>query len=170
MYQIYPRSFKDSNDDGIGDLKGITEKLDYIASLGVAGIWISPFFKSPMADFGYDVSDYRDIDPMFGTMQDFDEMLAGMHKRGLKLIVDLVLNHTSVKHPWFDESRKNKTNPKADWYVWVDPKPDGTPPNNWLSVFGGPRLALRHQARAILPAYLPAGTAGTEHLKPRSAG
>jgi len=137
IYQIYPRSFKDSNNDGIGDLKGITEKLDYIASLGVAGVWISPFFKSPMADFGYDVSDYRDIDPLFGTLKDFDEMLEGMHKRGLKLIVDLVLNHSSDRHPWFAESRKDKKNSKADWYVWHDAKPDGTPPNNWLSVFGG---------------------------------
>lgn len=137
IYQIYPRSYKDSNNDGVGDLKGITEKLDYIASLGVEGVWISPFFKSPMADFGYDVSDYRDIDPLFGTLKDFDEMLDGMHKRGLKLVIDLVLNHTSDRHPWFVESRKDKTNPKANWYVWEDAKPDGSPPNNWQSVFGG---------------------------------
>jgi alpha-glucosidase len=137
LYQIYPRSFKDSDDNGIGDLKGITEKLDYIASLGVAGVWISPFFKSPMVDFGYDVEDYHAIDPMFGTMPDFDAMLAGMHKRGLKLIIDLVLNHTSDRHAWFKESRKDKTNARADWYIWADAKPDGTPPNNWQSVFGG---------------------------------
>ena len=137
IYQIYPRSFKDSNGDGIGDLKGITEKLDYVASLGVDGVWISPFFKSPMADFGYDVSDYQNIDPIFGTLADCDVMIAEMHKRGLKLIVDLVLNHTSEKHPWFIESRKSRDNPKSDWYVWADPKDDGTPPNNWMSVFGG---------------------------------
>ncbi|MGE3624701.1 MAG: alpha-glucosidase [Bdellovibrionales bacterium] len=137
IYQIYPRSFKDSNGDGIGDLKGITAQLDYVASLGVDGVWISPFFKSPMADFGYDVSDYQDIDPLFGNLQDCDALIAEMHKRGLKLIVDLVLNHTSEKHPWFAESRKSRDNPKADWYVWADPKADGTPPNNWMSVFGG---------------------------------
>jgi alpha-glucosidase len=137
IYQIYPRSFKDSNGDGIGDLKGITAQLDYVASLGVDGVWISPFFKSPMADFGYDVSDYQDIDPLFGNLQDCDVLIAEMHKRGLKLIVDLVLNHTSEKHPWFAESRKDRNNPKSDWYVWADPKSDGTPPNNWMSVFGG---------------------------------
>jgi len=138
IYQIYPRSFKDSNNDGIGDLKGITGKLDYIASLGVDGVWISPFYKSPMVDFGYDVEDYCAIDPMFGTMKDFDEMLEGMHKRGLKLVIDLVLSHTSDKHPWFVESRKDKANPKADWYVWAEAKPDGSPPNNWHAMFGGP--------------------------------
>jgi len=138
IYQIYPRSFMDSNGDGVGDLKGITSKLDYVQSLGVDGIWLSPFFTSPMADFGYDVSDYQNIDPLFGTLADFDEMVAEMHKRGLKLIIDLVLNHTSEKHPWFAESRKTRTNDKADWYVWANPKEDGTPPNNWLSVFGGP--------------------------------
>lgn len=137
IYQIYPRSFADSNGDGVGDLKGITAHLDYVASLGVEGVWLSPFFTSPMQDFGYDVSDYRNIDPLFGTMADFDVMLAEMHKRGLKLIIDLVLNHTSEKHPWFEESRKNRDNPKADWYVWADPRRDGTAPNNWLSVFGG---------------------------------
>lgn len=137
IYQVYPRSFADSNGDGIGDLKGITSKLDYIASLGVEGVWISPFFTSPMADFGYDVADYQNVDPIFGTLADFDEMLREMHKRGLKLIIDLVLNHTSEEHPWFKESRKSRNNPKADWYVWTDPKPDGTPVNNWLSVFGG---------------------------------
>lgn len=137
LYQIYPRSFFDSNGDGIGDLNGITQKLDYIASLGVDGVWLSPFFTSPMADFGYDVADYRGIDPIFGTLEDCDRMIAGMHKRGLKLIIDIVLNHSSEKHPWFIESRKNKTNKYADWYVWADPKPDGSPPNNWISVFGG---------------------------------
>lgn len=137
IYQIYPRSFCDANADGVGDLKGITSKLDYIQALGVDGVWLSPFFTSPMADFGYDVSDYQNVDPLFGTLDDFDEMLEGLHARGLKLIIDLVLNHTSEKHPWFAQSRQSRDNEKADWYVWSDPKDDGTPPNNWLSVFGG---------------------------------
>lgn len=137
IYQIYPRSFFDANNDGIGDIKGIIEKLDYVESLGVDAIWISPFFKSPMKDFGYDISDYRDIDPMFGCMDDFDQLLALCKSRGIKLIIDQVLSHTSNQHPWFLESRENKTNPKQDWYVWADPKPDGTAPNNWLSIFGG---------------------------------
>jgi alpha-glucosidase len=137
FYQIYPRSFKDSNDDGIGDLKGILEKIDYIASLGVEGIWISPFLKSPMKDFGYDVSDYRDVDPLFGTLDDFKTLLAEAHKRGLKIIMDMVFSHTSEEHPWFQESHKSRDNPKADWYVWADPREDGNPPNNWLSLFGG---------------------------------
>lgn len=137
IYQIYPRSFADGNNDGVGDFKGITEKLDYVASLGVDGVWLSPFYKSPMADFGYDVSDYCDIDPLFGTMADFDAFLKGAHERGLKIIIDLVLSHTSNQHPWFVESRSNRNNTKADWYVWADPKEDGSPPNNWQSVFGG---------------------------------
>ncbi|MCX8954878.1 alpha-amylase family glycosyl hydrolase [Ruegeria sp. NA] len=137
IYQIYPRSFQDSNGDGIGDLKGITQRLDYIADLGVDAIWISPFFKSPMKDFGYDVSDYRDVDPMFGSLEDFRELLDQAHDKGLKVMIDLVLSHTSDQHPWFGESRANRDNPKSDWYVWADPKPDGTPPNNWLSIFGG---------------------------------
>lgn len=137
LYQIYPRSFMDSNGDGIGDLKGITQKLDYVKSLGVDGVWLSPFFTSPMADFGYDVADYKGIDPIFGTLADCDEMITEMHKRGLKLVIDIVLNHSSDKHPWFIDSRKDKTSAKADWYVWADPKADGSPPNNWLSVFGG---------------------------------
>lgn len=137
IYQIYPRSYMDSNGDGIGDLPGITSKLDYIASLGVDAIWLSPFFKSPMKDFGYDVSDYCDVDPMFGTLDDFKALVARAHELGLKVMIDQVLSHTSDQHPWFTESRSNRTNPKADWYVWADPKPDGTPPNNWLSIFGG---------------------------------
>lgn len=137
IYQIYPRSFLDTNGDGIGDLKGITAKLGYIASLGVAGIWISPFFASPMKDFGYDVSDYCAIDPMFGTMADFDELLAKAHSLNLKVIIDQVYSHTSDKHDWFSESRSSKNHPKADWYVWADPKPDGSPPSNWQSVFNG---------------------------------
>ncbi|MFA3920118.1 alpha-amylase family glycosyl hydrolase [Ruegeria hyattellae] len=137
IYQIYPRSFQDSNGDGIGDLDGITQRLEYVASLGVDAIWISPFFKSPMKDFGYDVSDYRDVDPMFGTLADFDALLARAHELGLKVMIDLVLSHTSDQHPWFTESRASRENPKSDWYVWADPKPDGTPPNNWLAIFGG---------------------------------
>ena len=137
IYQIYPRSFQDSNGDGIGDLAGITGRLDHIATLGADAIWISPFFKSPMKDFGYDVSDYCDVDPMFGTLADFDALVTKAHDLGLRVMIDLVLSHTADTHPWFQESRKDRTNPKADWYVWADPKPDGTPPNNWLSVFGG---------------------------------
>lgn len=138
IYQVYPRSFQDSDGDGIGDLKGITARLDHIASLGVDAIWVSPFFKSPMADMGYDVSDYRDVDPMFGTLGDFDALLARAHELGLRIIIDQVLSHTSDQHGWFRESRASRANPKADWYVWADPKPDGTAPNNWLSIFGGP--------------------------------
>ena len=138
IYQIYPRSYQDSNGDGIGDLPGITTRLDHIASLGADAIWISPFFTSPMKDFGYDVSDYCDVDPMFGTLADFDALVARAHELGLRVMIDLVLSHTSDAHPWFKESRISRGNPKADWYVWADPKPDGTPPNNWLSIFGGP--------------------------------
>jgi alpha-glucosidase len=137
IYQIYPRSFLDSNGDGVGDLPGIVEKLDYVASLGVDAIWISPFFTSPMADFGYDIADYRDVDPLFGTLADFDRLLAKAHALGLKVMIDQVLSHTSISHAWFRESRESRDNPKADWYVWADAKPDGTPPNNWLSIFGG---------------------------------
>ncbi|ACI99100.1 alpha-glucosidase [Rhodospirillum centenum] len=137
LYQIYPRSFLDTNGDGIGDLEGITRRLDHVASLGVDGIWICPFFTSPMDDFGYDVADYRAVDPMFGTLEDFDRLLAAAHDRGLKVVIDMVLSHSSDRHAWFAESRRDRTSPKADWYVWADPKPDGTPPNNWLSVFGG---------------------------------
>ena len=137
IYQIYPRSYQDSNGDGIGDLKGITSRLPYIASLGVDAIWISPFFTSPMADFGYDVSDYCDVDPMFGSLADYDRLVAKAHELGIKVMIDLVLSHTSDQHVWFKESRKDRNNAKADWYVWADAKPDGTPPNNWLSIFGG---------------------------------
>ncbi len=138
IYQIYPRSYQDTNGDGVGDLRGITQRLDHIASLGVDAVWISPFFTSPMKDFGYDVSDYRDIDPMFGTLADFDALVAKAHSLGLKIMIDLVLSHTSDQHPWFKESRASRNNPKADWYVWADARPDGTPPTNWLSIFGGP--------------------------------
>ena len=137
VYQIYPRSFADSNGDGIGDLPGITARLDHVARLGADAIWLSPFFRSPMKDYGYDVSDYCDVDPMFGTLDDFRALLARAHDLGLKVMIDQVLSHSSDQHPWFQESRSSRDNPKADWYVWADPKDDGTPPNNWLSIFGG---------------------------------
>jgi alpha-glucosidase len=137
IYQVYPRSFYDTNGDGIGDINGITEKLPYIKSLGVDAVWLSPFFKSPMVDFGYDVSDYRDVDPMFGQLEDFDRMVQEAHALGLKVVIDQVYSHTSDQHAWFEESRQSRDNPKADWYVWEDTKPDGNPPNNWVSVFGG---------------------------------
>lgn len=137
IYQIYPRSFQDSDGDGVGDLKGILARLPYVASLGVDAIWISPFFASPMADFGYDVSDYTAVDPLFGNLADFDAVVAEAHRLGLKVMIDQVLSHTSDRHPWFVQSRSGRKNPKADWYVWADAKADGTPPNNWLSIFGG---------------------------------
>ena len=137
IYQIYPRSFADSNGDGIGDLPGITAHLDYVASLGVDGIWLSPFFKSPMKDFGYDISDYCDVDPMFGTLADFKALVARAHALGLKVMIDQVLSHCADQHPWFVESRASHDNPKADWFVWADARDDGNPPNNWLSIFGG---------------------------------
>ena len=137
IYQIYPRSYQDSNNDGIGDLAGITQRLSHIAELGADAIWISPFFKSPMKDFGYDVADYKDIDPMFGDLAAFDGMVEKAHILGLKVIIDLVLSHTSDEHPWFVESSASKRGDRCDWYVWADAKPDGSPPNNWLSIFGG---------------------------------
>jgi alpha-glucosidase len=138
IYQIYPRSFADANGDGVGDLPGITGKLEYVASLGVDAIWISPFYTSPMKDFGYDVADYCDVDPIFGTLADFDALIAQAHALGLKVMADQVYSHTSDAHDWFAESRADRTNAKADWYVWADAKADGSPPNNWQSVFGGP--------------------------------
>ncbi len=138
VYQIYPRSFQDSNGDGIGDLEGIRSRLDYLVRLGVDAIWLSPFYPSPMADFGYDIADYCNVDPQFGSLSDFDALLGDAHRRGLKLIVDLVPNHTSEHHAWFIESRSSRASPKRDWYLWRDPGPDGRPPNNWLSNFGGP--------------------------------
>ena len=138
IYQIYPRSFADSNDDGIGDLKGATAHLDHVADLGCDVVWISPFFTSPMKDFGYDVADYCDVDPIFGTLEDFDALVARAHQLGLKVMIDQVYSHSSDQHPWFLESRSSRENPRSDWYVWADPKADGSPPNNWQSVFGGP--------------------------------
>jgi alpha-glucosidase len=137
-YQVYPRSFQDSNGDGVGDLPGITAHLPYLADLGVDAVWLSPFFRSPMKDMGYDVSDYTDVDPVFGTLADFDVMVATAHDLGLKVVIDQVLSHSSIAHPFFAESRTSRAGPRADWYVWADPRHDGTPPNNWLSVFGGP--------------------------------
>ncbi len=137
IYQIYPRSFQDTDGDGVGDLPGITGRLGHVASLGVDAVWLSPFFTSPQLDMGYDVSDYCDVDPLFGTLADFDALVARAHELGLKVIIDLVLSHTSDRHPWFGESRASADNPRAGWYVWADPGQDGGPPNNWLSVFGG---------------------------------
>jgi len=138
IYQIYPRSFADSNGDGIGDLRGITAKLDYVRDLGVDGIWLSPFFTSPMRDFGYDVADYCGVDPVFGTLDDFDALIERAHALGLKVIIDQVYSHSSDQNPWFQESRSSRDGSKSDWYVWADAKPDGSPPSNWQSVFGGP--------------------------------
>jgi alpha-glucosidase len=138
VYQIYPRSFADNNGDGTGDLAGITGRLDYLAWLGIDAIWISPIFPSPMADFGYDVSDYTDVAPIFGTLADFDRLLAEAHARNIRVLLDFVPNHTSDQHPWFLESRSSRDNPRRDWYIWRDAKADGSPPNNWLGSFGGP--------------------------------
>jgi len=137
FYQIYPRSFQDLSGDGVGDLPGILDRLDYVAALGVDGVWLSPVFASPMRDYGYDISDYTAIDPLFGTLQDFDAVVAKCHRLKLMIIIDQVYSHTSIEHPWFSESRSDRTNSKADWYVWADPKPDGSPPSNWLAAFGG---------------------------------
>ena len=135
IYQVYPRSFQDSDGDGVGDLRGITSRLDYIASLGVDAVWLSPIFRSPMRDFGYDISDYTDVDPIFGTIGDLDALVAAAHARALRVLLDLVPNHTSSDHPWFLESRSSRDNARRDWYIWRDPAPDGGPPNNWRSVF-----------------------------------
>lgn len=137
IYQVYPRSYQDTNGDGIGDLRGVLQRLDYLKWLGITAVWLSPIYPSPMADFGYDISDYTGIWPTFGSMSDFDELLREVHKANMKLILDLVPNHSSDEHPWFIESRSSRDNPKRDWYIWKDAKPDGSPPNNWLSVFGG---------------------------------
>ncbi len=137
IYHVYPRSFKDASGDGVGDLKGITEGLDYLEWLGVDAVWLSPIYPSPMADFGYDITDHCDVDPVFGTLSDFDDLVAEAHRRELRVILDFVPNHTSDEHPWFVESRSSRENPKRDWYVWADPAPDSSPPNNWFSMFGG---------------------------------
>jgi glycosidase len=137
IYQVYPRSFQDSNGDGVGDLRGIEQRLEYIAALGVDAIWLSPIFPSPMIDFGYDVADYCGVDPLFGTLDDFDRLLKAAHARGLRLLLDFVPNHSSDQHPWFRESRRSRDDPKRDWYIWRDPAPGGGPPNNWISDMGG---------------------------------
>jgi alpha-glucosidase len=138
VYEIYPRSFADGDGDGVGDLPGITSRLDYVAWLGVDAVWIAPFYRSPMADFGYDVSDHTEVDPLFGTLADFDALLAEAHRLGIRVLIDYVPNHTSEQHPWFVAARSSRDNPKRDWYVWRDPAPEGGPPNNWISMFGGP--------------------------------
>ena len=137
VYQVYPRSFKDANGDGVGDLRGIVSRLDYVRWLGVDAVWISPIYPSPMKDFGYDVSDYTGVHPLFGSLEDFDELVAAAHARELKVILDFVPNHSSDRHPWFMESRGSRASPRRDWYIWRDAAPDGGPPNNWLSCFGG---------------------------------
>jgi alpha-glucosidase len=155
IYQIYPRSFQDTDGDGVGDLRGILSRLDYLAELGVDAIWLSPIFPSPMADFGYDVTDFCGIDPLFGTLEDFDRLLAAAHDRGLKLLLDFVPNHTSDRHPWFQRSRSSRTSQKRDWYIWRDPASDGGPPNNWLSEFGGSAWTLdAHTGQYYYHAYL----------------
>src|SRR6476659_8926453 len=145
IYQIYPRSFMDSNGDGVGDLPGIVGKLDYLAALGVDAIWLSPIYPSPMADFGYDVADYTGIHPLFGTLADFDMLLAEAHARDIKVILDFVPNHSSDQHAWFRESRSSRDNPKRNWYIWRNSAPGGGPPNNWLSNFGGSAWELDQQ-------------------------
>ena len=137
VYQIYPRSFADTDGDGVGDLPGITAHLDHLAWLGVDALWLSPFYRSPMADFGYDVSDYCDVDPLFGTLEDFDALVGAAHERGIRVVVDWVPNHSSDQHPWFVESRASRDSAKRDWYLWRDPAPDGGPPNNWVETWGG---------------------------------
>ena len=143
VYQIYPRSFLDASGDGVGDLAGIIERLDYLAWLGVDAIWLSPFFRSPMKDYGYDVADYCDVDPIFGNLQKFDALLAAAHERGLRVMIDWVPAHTSSEHPWFLEARSSRENPKRNWYVWKDPGPEGELPNNWVAAFThGPTWTL----------------------------
>ncbi|MDQ3808892.1 MAG: alpha-amylase family glycosyl hydrolase, partial [Chloroflexota bacterium] len=136
FYEVYVRSFRDSNGDGIGDLNGITERLDYLVELGIDAVWLTPFYPSPQVDFGYDISNYQDVDPQFGTLGDFDRLVAEAHRRGLKIVTDLVLNHTSDQHPWFLDSRSARDARHRDWYIWRDPRPDGGPPTNWSSAFG----------------------------------
>jgi alpha-glucosidase len=142
IYQIYPRSFQDSDGDGVGDLAGILRRVDYLAWLGVGAVWICPIYPSPMADFGYDVADYIGIDPLFGTMADFDRLVSALHERGIRIVLDFVPNHTSDQHPWFQEARASRASPRRDWYIWRDPAPDGGPPNNWVSQAGGSAWAL----------------------------
>ena len=157
VYQVYPRSFADSDGDGVGDLGGIIEHLDHLQRLGIDVVWLSPVYRSPMADNGYDISDYEDVDPLFGSIEQLDELIAGLHERGMKLVMDLVVNHTSAAHAWFQESRSSADNPKRDWYWWRSPRPGfepGTPgaePTNWGSAFSGPGLDVRRRDGRVLP-------------------
>src|SRR4051812_3330840 len=137
LYQVYPRSFQDTNSDGVGDLRGIMARLPHLVELGADAVWLSPIYPSPMADFGYDISNYTDIDPLFGTLDDFDALVSAVHDHGLKLLMDFVPNHTSDRHPWFLDSRSSRDHPKRSWYLWHDPAANGGPPNNWQSDFGG---------------------------------
>ena len=173
IYQIYPRSFADASGDGTGDLRGITSKLDYLERLGVDAVWLSPFYPSPMADFGYDVSDYCDVDPLFGTLRDFAELLRGAHQRGIKVIIDFVPNHTSDEHPWFLESRSSRDNPRRDWYIWQDPAPGNPerPPSNWESIFGGGSAwGVGREDAPVLPAHLRRQAARPQLAQPRGQG
>ena len=155
LYQIYPRSYADSNGDGVGDLRGIVDRLDHLAWLDIDGIWLNPITVSPDADWGYDVADYTGVQPVLGTLDDVDALIAAADEREIRVLLDLVPNHTSIEHPWFIESRSSRDNPKRDWYVWADPKPDGSPPNNWQSSFGGPTWTLDDDDGPVLPAQLP---------------
>ena len=155
IYEIYPRSFQDSDGDGVGDLEGIIERVDYLSWLGVDAVWICPIYPSPMADFGYDVADYVGIDPLFGTLEDFDRLVAALHERGIRLILDFVPNHSSDQHPWFQEARASRDSPRRDWYIWRDPAPGGGPPNNWVSQAAAGRLGARPGERAVLLPRLP---------------
>ena len=166
VYQVYPRSFLDTNGDGIGDLPGIERRLDHLSWLGIDAVWISPFYRSPMADFGYDVSDYCDVDPLFGTLADADRLIAAAHERGIRVLVDWVPNHTSDQHPWFLESRSSRSSPKRDWYHWRDGR-GGAPPNNWRAVFGGPGLDAGRAHRTVVPPPVPAAAARPQLVEPR---
>ncbi|GIV95508.1 MAG: hypothetical protein KatS3mg057_0165 [Herpetosiphonaceae bacterium] len=150
FYQIYPRSFADGNGDGIGDLRGIIERLDYLQDLGIDAIWLSPHYPSPLFDCGYDVADYTGVAPEYGTLDEFKRFLDEAHRRKIRVVLDLVLNHTSDQHSWFRESRSSRDNPRRDWYIWRDPAPDGGPPNNWFSTFGGPAWEVRSGDRPVL--------------------
>ena len=168
IYQVYPRSFQDSNGDGVGDLPGILSRLDHLAALGADAVWISPIYPSPMADFGYDVSDYTGVDPLFGTLDDFDRLIAAAHARGLRVILDYVPNHSSDRHPWFVESRASRSNPKRDWYVWRDPAPGWRSAQQLAERVRRPRLDLRRGDGPVLLPRLPAAAAGPELAQPRS--
>ena len=170
LYQVYPRSFQDSDGDGIGDLPGLIDRLDHIAALGVDAIWVCPFYPSPQRDFGYDVADHCAVDPAFGRLEDVDRLIAAAHARGLRVLFDLVGGHTSDRHPWFQASRRNREAPTGDWYVWADPRPDGTPPEQLAQRLRRPRLDLGAAAPAVLPAPFPEQPAGAEPEQPGRAG